>query len=81
MIPAAFGDNQSAREIVVKANDLMHGKSSVSTAVMEVIKPDWSRKMTTKIWMLEPDYAMILITGPARDKGTVTLKRKKEMWN
>lgn len=72
---------ESAREIVVKANDLLRGKSSRCTAVMKVIKPDWSREMTTKIWMLEPDYAMILITEPAKDKGTVTLKREKEMWN
>jgi outer membrane lipoprotein-sorting protein len=71
----------SAKEIVFKANDLLRGKSSSSTAIMKVIKPDWSREMTTEIWMLEPDYAMILITEPARDKGTVTLRRKQEMWN
>ena len=75
------GDEPSAKEIVVKANDLLRGKSSSATAVMKVIKPDWSREMTTKIWMLEPDYAMILITAPAKDKGNVTLKREKEMWN
>ncbi len=77
----AYGDDLSAREIVVRANDLLRGKSSQSTAVMTVIKPDWSREMTTKNWMLEPDYAMLLITEPARDKGNVTLKREKEMWN
>jgi outer membrane lipoprotein-sorting protein len=48
---------------------------------MTVIKPDWSREMTTKMWMIEPDYAMILITAPAKDKGTVTLKRENEIWN
>ncbi len=75
------GYGQTAREIVVNANDLLHGKSSRATAVMTVIKPDWSRKMTTKLWMLEPDFAMILITEPAKDRGTVTLKREKEIWN
>ena len=34
-----------------------------------------------KSWALEPDYAIIYVTEPARDKGTVTLKRKKEVWN
>jgi len=80
-VQTASADDLSAKEIVVKANDLLRGKSSSATAVMKVIKPDWSREMTTKIWMLEPDYAMILITEPARDKGNVTLKREKEMWN
>ena len=27
------------------------------------------------------DFSLILITGPARDKGTAFLKRDKEMWN
>jgi outer membrane lipoprotein-sorting protein len=77
----AMASCQSARDIVAAANDLLHGRSSTAIATMTVIKPDWSRKMTTKSWMLEPDYAMILITSPAKDRGTVTLKREKEIWN
>ncbi len=73
--------SMTAKEIVAKANDLMHGKSSTATAVMSVVKPDWSREMTTKLWTLEPDYSLILISAPAKDKGTVTLKRKTEIWN
>lgn len=72
---------ETPKEIVEKANDLWHGKSSISEGSMTVIKPGWSRKITTKSWMLEPDYALILITGPAKDKGMVTLKRKNEIWN
>ena len=75
------GFSQPAREIVSKANDLLHGKSSISEVTMTIIKPDWSRKMSMKSWTLEPDYALILITEPARDRGTVTLKRKNEIWN
>jgi outer membrane lipoprotein-sorting protein len=75
------GFGQSPKEIVVKANDLLHGKSSIAAITMTVIKPDWSRKMSMKFWILEPDYALILITEPAKDKDTVTLKRKNEIWN
>jgi outer membrane lipoprotein-sorting protein len=75
------GRGQSAREIVAKANELLHARSSISTATMKVVKPEWSRQITTKAWMLEPDYALILITSPAEDKGNVTLKRKNEIWN
>lgn len=71
----------SAREIVANANDLLHGKSSIATSTMTVVKPGWSRTLSTQMWMLEPDYAMILITAPAKDKGTVTLKRLAEIWN
>ncbi len=72
---------QDAREIVKKADELIKSKSSFSEVKMKVIKPDWSREMTMKMWALEPDYALILITAPAKDKGMVTLKRKTEVWN
>ena len=72
---------QDAKEIVQKANDLIRANSSYSEISMEIIKPDWSRKMRVKFWSLEPDYAIILLTEPAKDKGTVTLKRKNEVWN
>lgn len=72
---------QDATEIVRKANELIRATSSKAEISMEVIKPDWSRKMTMKIWALEPDYSLILLTKPAKDKGTVTLKRETEVWN
>lgn len=72
---------QNATDIVKKADELMRAKSSYSEVTMKVVKPDWSREMSMKVWALEPDYAIIYITGPARDKGTVTLKRKTEVWN
>lgn len=72
---------QSARDIVKKANDKLRGNTSYSEMTMKVVKPTWSRAFSMKIWSIEPDYGMILITAPARDKGNVTLKRKNEVWN
>ncbi len=72
---------QDAKEIVKKADELIKAKSRYSEVKMSVIKPDWSREMVMKMWALEPDYALILITSPAKDKGMVTLKRKTEVWN
>ncbi|MEJ2103765.1 MAG: outer membrane lipoprotein-sorting protein [Ignavibacteriaceae bacterium] len=73
--------SQDATEIVKKADQLMRANSSYSEITMKIVKPDWSREMSMKVWALEPDYALIYITAPARDKGTVTLKRKTEVWN
>ena len=73
--------SQDATEIVKKADELMRAKSSYSEITMKVVKPDWSREVSMKVWALEPDYAIIYVTAPARDKGTVTLKRKTEVWN
>lgn len=72
---------QDAREIVKKSNDLLRGKSSYSLVTMKIIKPDWSREMQMKVWSLEPDFSLVYMTSPARDKGSVTLKRKTEVWN
>jgi outer membrane lipoprotein-sorting protein len=72
---------QDAKEIVAKANELIRATSSFTEMTMSIIKPTWSREVTMKIWSLEPEYALILITEPAKDKGMVTLKRKKEVWN
>jgi len=81
VIASSLLADEKALEIVKKANDKFHGKTSYAEATLTVIKPKWSRSLTMKIWALEPDYALILITKPARDKGTVTLKRKREVWN
>ena len=72
---------QDAKEIIKKSDELIKSKSSYAEVSMTIIKTDWSRTVGMKMWALEPDYAIIYITEPARDKGTVTLKRKKEVWN
>lgn len=72
---------EGATEIVKKANDLMNGRSSRSLAVMNVVRPGWSREISMKTWSLGSDYYMIYITSPAQDKGQVFLKRGTEMWN
>jgi outer membrane lipoprotein-sorting protein len=77
----SLGYSQDAKELVAKANELIRAKSSYTELSMSIVKPTWSRDMKMKIWSLEPDYALILITEPAKDKGMVTLKRKKEVWN
>jgi len=59
----------------------MQGNSSRSEMVMKIVRPDWSREVTMKGWALGREYSLILITAPARDKGTAFLKRDKEIWN
>lgn len=72
---------ESAKEIVAKADELIKANSSYTEMKMIIIKPDWSREIEMKLWSLEPDYGLVLITAPAKDKGMVTLKREKEVWN
>lgn len=75
----AFG--QTAKEIIQKADDKMQGNSNKSEMRMTIVRPDWQREVTMKGWALGRKYSLILITAPARDKGSAFLKRDKEMWN
>ena len=73
--------SQTALEIIKKADDKMQGNSNSSVMKMTIVRPDWKREVTMKGWALGRQYSLILITGPARDKGNAFLKRNKEMWN
>ncbi|MBN2564155.1 MAG: outer membrane lipoprotein-sorting protein [Candidatus Eisenbacteria bacterium] len=70
-----------ATELVAQADQHMRGDTQYAEMTMTVVRPDWSREISMKAWSKGSDYALVLITGPARDKGTAFLKRGTQMWN
>ncbi|GIV31399.1 MAG: outer membrane lipoprotein-sorting protein [Saprospiraceae bacterium] len=72
---------QSASEIVRKAEEKLRGEKAYAEMKMTIIRPTWTREITMKSWALGEDYSLVLITSPARDKGTAFLKRGRELWN
>lgn len=77
---SAFG--QDAKEIIRQAEQVRRGiETSQAEMTMTIVRPDWTRSMSMKSWSKGDDYAMMLITAPARDAGTATLKRGNEVWN
>ena len=73
---------QSAVDIITKAEEVRRGAtSSKAEMTMTIVRPSWSRTMSMKSWSKGDDYAIMLVTAPKRDLGTVTLKRVKEVWN
>jgi outer membrane lipoprotein-sorting protein len=72
---------QDPREIIRKVEDNMRGDASYSELTMTTERPRYTREISMKSWSLGEDYALILITAPARDKGTAFLKRGNEIWN
>ncbi|MCB0429897.1 MAG: outer membrane lipoprotein-sorting protein [Flavobacteriales bacterium] len=69
------------KEIIRKAEDKLKGTTSQAEMTMTVVRPKWDRTISLKTWSKGQELAMILITGPARDKGTAFLKKGKEVWN
>ena len=78
----AFQANaQDAYQIIKQADEHLRGASQKAEMSIEVKRPKWSRTIEIKAWSLGNDYSFILINSPARDKGTVFLKRENEIWN
>lgn len=78
---SASAQKLTAKEIIQKADEKVRGNFSEAELKMTIVRPDWTREMKMKSWSKGEDYSLILLTGPARDKGIGFLKRKKEMWN
>ena len=79
IIPFAFA--QEAKDVVKKADEKAKGKTSVATITIQTIRPGWTREMSVKGWTKGNDLTLILVLAPAKEKGVVYLKRKKEVWN
>jgi outer membrane lipoprotein-sorting protein len=76
------GQDISATDIVRKADEKFNGeKSSIMSMSMTIIRPTWQRTVDFKNWTLGRDYALTLITAPAKDIGQTFLKRGTEMWS
>jgi len=72
----------SPKEIIRLADEKFNGeKTSSSIMAMTIVRPTWERTIEFKNWTSGREYALTLITSPARDKGQSFLKRQNEMWN
>jgi len=81
-IPVLWSQQLSATEIVRKSDEKFRGEQSgYSVMTMTIVRPSWQRTVEFKSWAKEDDYALTLITAPAREKGQSFLKRKNEMWS
>ena len=76
-----FAQEMTALEIIKKSDQKLRGDYNTGAIKMTIIRPDWQREIEMKSWAAGEDYSLILVTAPARDKGTAFLKRENEMWN
>lgn len=70
-----------ATEIIRKADQKVRGKTAYAEMTIHIIRATWERELGMKSWSKGDDYALILVTSPAKEKGTVSLKRVKEVWS
>lgn len=72
---------ENGKEILRRSQALVNGKSNKSKMTMTIVRPTWTREVSMQSWSVGDEYYLILVTSPARDKGSVFMKREKEMWN
>lgn len=78
----ALSQDLSPKEIIRRADEKFNGeKTSTSIMAMTIVRPTWERTIEFKNWTSGRDFALTLITAPARDKGQSFLKRENEMWS
>jgi outer membrane lipoprotein-sorting protein len=70
-----------ARAIVDRVDRLLRGDSSEGELTMSVVTRRWTRTLTMRVWSEGTDTALIKVTAPAKEAGTVTLKTGDEIWN
>ncbi|MBI5631344.1 MAG: outer membrane lipoprotein-sorting protein [Elusimicrobia bacterium] len=70
----------SLLELVDEANKALRGNSSRARLAMTISTPQWERRMEVEGWNQGREMAFIRILAPAKEKGTITLRRKNEMW-
>jgi len=71
----------TAKQVIEKADRNMEGESSISTMSMSIVRPSWERTLEFKNWIKGDEFAMTLVTSPAKEKGMSFLKRGNDMWN
>ncbi|MCW8348475.1 outer membrane lipoprotein-sorting protein [Vibrio sp. ZSDZ65] len=72
---------QTPTEIIEQSDQSMRGDASYSELTMRIIRPEWTRSMSMKSWTKNQALSLVLVTAPAKDKGSASLKRDREMWN
>lgn len=77
----AMAPQESATEVIRKADLNMRGNTSYANLTIKIIRPSWSRELELRSWTKGNQLAIISIEAPVKDKGTVYLKRGKEVWN
>lgn len=77
--------NEDAPEVaplVKRLEQTLQGSSSVGTMKMTIKTAKWTRTLRMRIWAKSRDYALVrILDGGPREKGMMTLKREKQLWN
>jgi hypothetical protein len=59
----------------------LRGTTDRGALEMDIVTPNWQRKVTLNFWVSGEDRALVKITGPAKEAGIASLRIGSGMWN
>ena len=81
LMSPAHADEQAARDLIDRMEQLYRGESSDATITMVVETPQYRRELKMTGQTMGRELAFFRILAPRKDRGVTTLKRDQEMWN
>ena len=76
----ALAQEESALDIIRKADELTRGDTQSGTYYMTIVRPDWQRTMVFEYWSEGTNKSFIRIKEPVKERGVTFLKIGREMW-
>lgn len=77
----AQANKPKLEELTRRLDELYTSKASIARVELKVVRPRQTRTMRMKVWSRGEDRALIVIESPAREAGTATLRRDRNLWN
>jgi outer membrane lipoprotein-sorting protein len=68
-------------EVTRRLDDLYQSSASVARMELTIVTPRQTRTMRMRTWTRGDERALIVIESPAREAGTATLRRDRNLWN
>ncbi|MCB9596721.1 MAG: outer membrane lipoprotein-sorting protein [Sandaracinaceae bacterium] len=78
---AAAQGPPSLAEVTRVLDDLYTSSASIARVELTVTTPRNTRTMRMRMWSRGEERALIVIESPARERGTATLRRERNLWN
>lgn len=73
--------SQDPKAIIQASENLFRGTKTFSEMEMQIVRKEWSKTITMKSWTHGYERTAMLVTGPAREKGTAFLRVDRSVWN
>ncbi len=78
--PPAPGSPQFVAHVLDRIDDMYRGQQSQGTMEMNIKTKHWTRSIKMESWAMGKDYSLVRILKPKKERGTATLKAKKNLF-